>query len=125
LNTNFIYEAECSQIIGAAYDVHNELGNGFLESVYEEAFAIIMDEKNIPYDRQTQLNIFFRGRELEKYFIADFICYNSIIVEIKACDTLRSEHMAQMMNYLKATKKKLGLLINFGSPRVQVKRVIL
>lgn len=124
MNNNFLYESECSNIIGAAYDVHNELGNGFLESVYEEAFAIIMDEKEIPFDRQTQLNIFFRGRELEKYFIADFICYNSIIVEIKACETLKSEHMAQMMNYLKATKKKLGLLINFGSPRVQVKRVI-
>lgn len=59
MNNNFLYETECSNIIGAAYDVHNELGNGFLESVYEKAFAIIMDEKEIPYDRQAQLNIFF------------------------------------------------------------------
>ena len=124
MNSNFIYEAECAQIIGAAYDVHNELGNGFLESVYEEAFALMMSEKDIPFEQQVQLTIFFRGKALQKYFVADFICYHSIIVEIKACDTLKSEHMAQMMNYLKATNKKLGLLINFGSPRAQVKRVI-
>lgn len=124
MSNDFIYEFECSEIIGAAYEVHNELGVGFLESVYEEALSIILNEKEVPFERQSEIRIHFRGRELNKFFMADFICYQSIIVEIKACESLNNAHMAQMLNYLKATNKKLGLLINFGSPRVQVKRVI-
>ena len=121
----FLYEDECRQIIGACYEVHNTLGHGFLESVYQKALSIIFAEKNIPFQKETKLEIWFHNHKLSKAFYADFICYSSIIIELKACDGLTTEHVSQVLNYLKATKQKLGLLINFGTSKVQIKRVIL
>lgn len=119
------YKKECYNIIGAAMEVHRELGHGFLEPVYQEALSIVFDENQVPFVKEKLLDINFKGKLLKKKYIADFICYNEIIVELKAIEGLLPEHTAQILNYLKATNKKLGLLINFGTPSLQYKRVIL
>ncbi len=119
------FKSECYNIIGAAMEVHRELGHGFLEPVYQEALSIVLDEKGIPFVTEQLLDISFKGRFLKKKYIADFICYKEVIVELKALEGLLPEHTAQVLNYLKATDKKLGLLINFGTPKLQYKRVIL
>lgn len=121
----YLYKKECYNIIGAAMEVHSELGHGFLEPVYQEALAIVFFEKKIPFVKEELLDITFKGKLLKKKYIADFICYNEVIVELKAIDGLLPEHTAQVLNYLKATNKKLGLLINFGTTSLQYKRVIL
>ena len=121
----YLYKQECYDIIGAAMEVHNELGHGFLEPVYQEALSIVFQENNIPFIKEQVLDIHFKGRLLNKKYVADFICYDEIIVELKALETLAPEHTAQVLNYLKATGKKLGLLINFGTTKLQYKRVIL
>ncbi|MCT4603922.1 MAG: GxxExxY protein [Marinifilum sp.] len=126
MNTKQIsYKEECYQIIGAAMEVHNELGCGFFEAVYQEALAILLDEKLIPFEKEKVLEISFRGNILKKKYIADFLCFDEVIVELKATDSIHSEHIAQVLNYLKVTKKKIALLINFGTTRLQYKRIIL
>jgi GxxExxY protein len=122
--TEYPYKEECYQIIGAAMEVHSELGCGFLESVYQEALGLLLDEKLIPFEKEKVLDIKFRGQVLCKKYKADFLCYDEVIVELKATDSIHSEHVAQVLNYLKATGKKIGLLINFGTTRLQYKRVI-
>jgi hypothetical protein len=122
---DFPFKDECYQIIGAAMEVHNELGCGFLEAVYQEALAILLDEKLIPFEKEKVLEINFRGQKLHKQYIADFFCFNAVIVELKANDSLHTENIAQVLNYLKATNKKVGLLLNFGTTRLQYKRIIL
>ncbi len=105
-------------------DVHNELGSGFLEAVYQEAMSIVLEEEQIPFTKEQKLQICFRGKTLKKSYSADFICYDKIIVELKAVDSISSTHISQVINYLKAAKVKLGLLINFGSKKLQYKRII-
>lgn len=124
-NEEFFYKDECYNIIGCAMDVHNELGYGFLEAVYQEALSIVFTEKKIPFVREKILDITFRGKTLDKKYVADFICFDDIIVELKASEGLTDVDLAQVLNYLKATGKKMGLLLNFGTPRLQTKRVIL
>jgi len=119
------FKEECYKIIGCCMEVHNELGCGFLEPVYQEALSVVLLENKIPFVKEKVLDIEFRGRILNKKYIADFICFDEVIVELKAVEGLLPEHTAQVLNYLKATGKKLGLLINFGSPKLQYKRVIL
>ena len=125
MSEKFLYESECHKIIGASYEVQNELGFGFLEAVYHEALQITFLNKLIPFQSEKKLEIYFNGQKLQKAYYADFICYDKIIIELKACDGLTPEHSAQVLNYLKATNFRLGLLINFGTPQVQIKRVIL
>lgn len=108
------YKKESYDIIGAAMQVYNILGNGFLEAVYQEAFEIELGKRNIPYEREKELVIFYEGIELQKKFYADFLCFENIIVELKAVTKLENVHRSQVYNYLKATGKRLGLLINFG-----------
>jgi len=105
--------------------VHRELGHGFLEPVYQETLAIELDYQGIPFVREQELNIKYRGIELNKIYKADFVCYNGIIVELKAIRELSNDHIAQLINYLKATNLKVGLLINFGTPSLQHKRLVL
>jgi len=119
-----IYKYEAYQIIGAAMEVHRTLGAGFLEAVYQEAFEIELKEKNIPYQREVALTITYKGKALQKEYSADFICHNKIIVELKALNALEGSHEAQVLNYLKATDYKLGLLINFGEASLIHKRLI-
>lgn len=127
MNTDkdYPHKEETYQIIGACMEVHNELGCGFLEPVYQEALQIVLTEKGIPFIREKVLNINFREQVLAKKYIADFVCYNKVIVELKATDNLAEHDIAQVLNYLKATKLKIGLLINFGATKLQYKRLIL
>ena len=103
-------------------EVYNTLGPGFLESVYQEALAIELEERGIPFVQESAIAIRYKGRELRKKFYADFLCYEDIIVELKAQDALLPNHEAQVLNYLKGTEKPLGLLVNFGGSSFQYKR---
>nr|WP_321410879.1 GxxExxY protein [uncultured Carboxylicivirga sp.] len=119
-----LFKDEAYKIIGAAMEVHRELKNGFLEPVYQEALAKEFNIQNIPFERESLINIYYKGEILGKYYKADFICYNEIIIELKALSDLTNEHESQLINYLKATNMKLGILINFGKPSLQYKRII-
>ncbi len=113
--TELLYKTEVFEIIGAAIEVHKELGHGFLEAVYQEAIQIEMGRRNIPFDFQKSLRIRYKDHLLKKEYVADFICYRKIIIELKALDKLSGKEEAQILNYLKATGLRVGLLINFGS----------
>jgi GxxExxY protein len=112
-------------IIGAAMEVHNVLGRGFLEHVYQSALAVELTARAVPYCREADLPIWYKGRILDCHYRADFICFDSVIVELKAIDQLGNVEMAQMLNYLKATGLHLGLLLNFGARRLEYQRVVM
>jgi len=106
--------------------VYNLLGNGFLEAVYQEALEIELDRRHIPYEREQELEIYYDGIKLGKKYVADFVCYDKIILELKAVKELDDSHRSQLYNYLKATGFKLGFLINFGkSDELQIERRVL
>jgi GxxExxY protein len=112
---NLLYRDEVFEIVGAAMEVHTELGNGFLEPVYQESLEIELALRKIPFESQKRLDLFYKGVELKKEYIPDFVCYGKIIVEIKALERLTNIEYAQIINYLKATNLKVGVLINFTS----------
>ncbi|MEQ9236441.1 GxxExxY protein [Coleofasciculus sp. E2-BRE-01] len=120
----YLYEEKTYQIIGAAQEVHRELGAGFLEVVYQDSLEIEFHQQHIPNHRECPLPIFYKGVRLNRTYNADFLCFDQIIVETKAVRMLVKEFEAQTLNYLKATKLRLGLLINFGEPSLKVKRII-
>ncbi len=111
-------------IIGAAMRVHQELGHGFLEAVYQEAFERELMILKIPYQREVELPVWYRGQRLAVFYRADFICFGSVIVELKALSALSGVEESQIINYLKATQHPKGLLLNFGTPRLQYRRYI-
>ena len=119
-----ILSDESYNIIGACMAVHRELGTGFLEAIYQEALEKEFTFRNIPFVREQKLEVHYKGEVLEKSYIADFVCYKEVVVELKAVSSLESVHEAQLINYLKATNSKIGLLINFGQISLQQKRVI-
>ena len=119
-----IYKQEAYDIIGACMEVHSELGSGFLEAVYHEALMLELNKRKIPFETNVKLQVTYKGKTLNKVYYADIICYNKIIVELKAMDGLIPEHEAQVINYLKATGYQLGLLVNFGAPSLQYKRLV-
>ena len=110
-----------SEIIATSIEVINELGAGFLESVYEKALLIALKEKGLKADNQVPLSVQFRGEEVGQFF-ADLVVDDKVIVELKAVHKLTPEHSAQVINYLKATDVEVGLLINFGNPKLDYKR---
>ncbi len=112
------------QIIGAAIEVHKELGSGFLEAVYQEALEKEFTHQEIPYKSQPLVRIEYKGKPLKKTYEPDFICFDEVIVEIKAMDKLSGVEHAQIINYLKASMLKLGLLINFGAKSLEHKRFV-
>ena len=120
-----LYENETYQIIGLAQEVHRELGPGFLEAVYHDALAYEFNKAGIPFQREFQIPIFYKEVRLDKRYAADFYCFEKIIIEIKAVKELTDAFFAQVMNYLKATGVRLGLLMNFGEPSFKVKRIII
>lgn len=117
-------DPETYAIIGAAMAVHGQLGCGFLEAVYQEALERELRARNIPSERETELPIFYRGERLNAFYKADFICFGSTIVELKALKQLSGTEEAQVLNYLKASRLTKALLINFGADRLQYKRFV-
>jgi GxxExxY protein len=105
-------------------EVHNYLGSGFLESVYKEALEIEFIKANIPFEREKRYEVIYKGEPLSQVFIADFVLYDEIILEVKAVSELRKEFLAQTMNYLKVSENRLGILVNFGEPKLNYKRVL-
>ena len=121
---DYLFKNETHKIIGCCMAVHNELGYGFYEPVYHEAVAIEFLKAEIPYKKEVAMTITYKGNDLSKQYFADFLCFNEIIVELKAVNTLTDMHMSQVINYLKASKNRIGLLINFGAPSLEFKRII-
>ena len=111
------------KIINACMEVHNELGNGFLEPVYQEALEEEFKIQGIPYVREKLLPVMYKGKQLKKEYYADFVCYDDIIVELKAVRVLSKPHKAQVLNYLNAANKEIGLLINFGETKLKWERI--
>ena len=111
-------------IIGAAMEIHRQLGHGFLEAVYQEAAVIEFPLRQIPFEREVSLPIRYKNILLSMHYRADFVCYSEIIVEFKALSRLSNVEEAQLLNYLKATGLKRGLLINFGASSLQYKRLV-
>ena len=109
-----LYKERMYNIIGAAMSLYNEIGSGYSEPIYLECLSVLCSERNIPWEREKLLKMYFHGIELEKTYKADFVCYDDIIVELKAVTELLSEHRAQLFNYMRITNSKFGILINFG-----------
>jgi len=120
---DLIYKEESYKIIGACMEVHKELGCGFLEPVYQEALDIVFKKNDIPYQREKELRIMFCGEPLKKTYNANFVCYDKIILELKALSFLLPEHEAQVINYLRTSNFLLGILVNFGSTSLEYKRI--
>jgi len=112
-------------IIGSAIEVHRELGSGFLEPVYQEALAIELRRRNVPFEREVRLGITYKDEPLRCAYRADFVCYGEVIVELKAVSAMTTNDHAQLLNYLKATGLRRGLIINFGAQRIESKRMVL
>lgn len=112
---NLIFKEEVFRIIGAAIEVHTELGSGFLEAVYQEALERELREKGIPFVSQKPISILYKGELLQKEYVPDLLCFDKVIVELKALDSLSGKEEAQIINYLKASGLLVGVLINFGS----------
>ena len=126
VDNKLLYEDESYSIRGAVFEVYREMGSGFLEAVYQECLQKELTRRGIPFVAQPELKLFYRGEQLRQIYKPDLICFDSIIVELKALSSTTGEHKAQVLNYLKATGMKLGLLINFGShPKATVERIVL
>ncbi len=124
--SELIYKDESYAIIGACFAVYKDKGCGFTEPVYQECVGIEFEFQSIPFRAQERLKLFYRGRELKKHFKPDFICYEKIVIELKAVSCLADEHRAQVLNYLHATGMRLGLLVNFGHfPKLEYERIVL
>ena len=124
--SKLFYEAETYAIQGAIFEVYRTLGCGFLETVYQKALEVELSQRNIPFVAQAEIQISYKGVTLDQSYRADLICYNNVIVELKAVQNLLPEHEAQLQNYLRATKMRVGLLVNFGHyPNVEIKRIVI
>ena len=121
-----IFSEESYRIIGACFEVYNEMGSGFLEPVYQECLEIELQDRGIPFVSQTLLKLRYKGRLLKKQYEPDFICFGKVILEIKAVKELCNDFRAQVHNYLRATGHRLGLLVNFGHyPKLEYERIVL
>ena len=110
-------EQEGYDVMGAAFEVYNTLGSGFLEEVYQQSLQIELSRHNIPFQSQFELQLHYKEVQLKKTYIADLLAFGTLVIELKAVSQLTSEHTAQQMNYLKASKRYVGYLINFGHSR--------
>ena len=117
------YEEQTNKILKACMEVHNELGNGFLEPVYQEALEEEFITQGIPYEREKLLPIIYKGKKLSKEYFADFVCYDNIVVELKSTAKLASAHKCQVLNYLNAAALEIGLLVNFGETSLKWERI--
>ena len=124
--SEILFKKESYDIQGAIFEVYKELGSGFLEAVYQESLIKEFNIRSIPFLSQPELTLYYKGQLLAVTYRPDFLCYEKIIIKLKATAELGQEHRAQLLNYLKATGFRLGLLVNFGHyPRVAIERIIL
>ena len=117
-------DEETYTLIGIAMKVHSELGGGFLEAVYKDAFEIELRKAEIPYEREKHLNVYYCGEKLQSHYVTDFICYGSVVIEAKAIQQLTKHDEAQLLNYLKVTGYKRGLILNFSHQSLEHKRMV-
>ena len=122
---DIIYKDESYQIIGKCFEVHNNLGPGFLEIVYKDALQYEFKKANIPFEREKEYIVNYKGITLPHKFYADFVIYDKIILEVKAVNGIAEEFIAQAINYLKVSNNKLALIINFGELKLNSKRIVL
>lgn len=125
MSDSIFYKDESYKLMGAAFEVYKQLGNGFLEAVYQEALEYELHKRNIPFEREKELQIYYDNKPLIQKYKADFVCFDNIIVELKAVSGLDDSHRSQTYNYLNATGLKLGLLLNFGHNKyLEYERII-
>ena len=124
--TELLYKDESYKLIGACMEVYNEKGFGFQEAVYQECLELELGFQSIPYDPQQRLRLDYKGHPLEQVYIPDLLCFGEVVLELKAVSILTDQHRGQVLNYLRATGMKLGVLINFGNPnKLEWERIIL
>ena len=124
--TELLLEKESYAVRGCVFEVYREMGCGFLEAVYQECMERELTEQGIPYESQKQLKLSYKGEPLKQVYIPDFVCYDQIVVELKAVKSATPEHRAQLINYLKASGMRIGFLVNFGAhPKATIDRLIL
>jgi GxxExxY protein len=122
---DLLFKEESYKIIGACFEVHKILGHGFKEAVYKDALELEFEKINISFSRETPYTILYKGQKLKHFFVADFIVFDNIILEIKVASSIGDPHIKQTLNYLKASGLKLGMVINFGTPSLTYQRVII
>ena len=126
MEQGILHKEESFQIMGACFEVYKEMGSGFLESVYQECLALEFANRGIPFEEQPCLRLNYKKKSLKQTYIPDFLCFGEVVVELKAVKQIADEHRAQAINYLKATEKRLALLINFGHyPLLEHERIVL
>ena len=120
-----VYQEESYAIVGACFEVYNEKGPGFLEAVYQECLEIEFRLRGIPFVAQGELTLSYKGQPLKRRYQPDFLCYEKIVLEVKAVAAITPDHLAQIHNYLKASRLRLGLLVNFGNPqKLEYQRIV-
>ena len=123
---DLVYAEECYKLIGACFEVYKDKGSGFLEAVFQECLELELGLQAIPFVAQSPLSLTYKGQSLRQRYIADFVCFDKIILELKAVERITDEHRAQLLNYLNATGQRLGLLVNFGHhPKLEWERMVL
>lgn len=122
---DLLYKEETKKLIGAFFEVHNELGRGFLEIIYKDALEIEFQKRGIPYVREKKYEVFYKDIKLNHFYVADFVVNDKIIIEVKAQRYVIEENFDQSINYLATSKCRLGLLVNFGEPSLKFKRLVL
>lgn len=126
MKDELLFRDECFRIVGACLAVHRDKGSGFIEAVYQNATEIELSLSGIPFDRQRNFQLTYRGHPLRHSYTPDLLCFDQIILELKAVKCLTDDHRAQVINYLKASQLRLGILVNFGSPgRLKWERIVL
>jgi GxxExxY protein len=122
--SDIVFGEESYKIIGACMKVHAALGSGFLEAVYHEALEKELQHQEIPFQSKVKLSVHYNEEKLNKYYVADLLCYDEIILELKVLHFIPRNSYLQLRNYLKATQKRLGILVNFGTPSLTYKRIL-
>ena len=120
----YLYKNENYKLVGLCMEIHRILGSGLLEVVYKDALEYELQQNKIPYTREKEYPVYYKGKLLPHQFYADFVVYDNIIVEVKALNEISKEHIAQTINYIKLARGKLGVIINFGTAELQHKRII-
>ena len=125
MNEDFPLKEETYQILGACFEVYNEMGRGFLEPVYQECLELELQLQEIPFESQLTLELEYKGKKLDKRYQPDFVCFGTVVVEIKATSRLAMDHEAQLLNYMSAGEFEVGLLVNFGHyPKLEYRRLV-